>query len=282
MELLTGNQRSDGLRVRTPFGMVPDDITPEWVEARATLETAIDALIEYDDEHDDLLSERWRAVAEDKERVYVAAIQNGTKPPTRPKGGYVADAEDKRPAIVGEWFRLMREKEKVDARAWEVFVKVAPVAIPGAQEAISSAADAYLEAEKAFHTARDAFIAAFSYRRDLEQYAQGTDTQTGVLGLPNEVIQDGAGRGYTSAAVIVRNAARWMDEHYGSADSRGRLPAMRRVRGTERDAAERDVAHNIALMLERSAVIEYVDGLPPESRLVRNNSARMGEAADNE
>ncbi|GAA4506341.1 hypothetical protein GCM10023191_063280 [Actinoallomurus oryzae] len=280
MELLIADQRYNGLALRTPLNLLPAGTTPEWKAARAALESAYNALDDYDGKNDDLLSEQWRKVAEGKESAYVRAIQNGGTVPERPKGGYVADAEDKRPGIVGEWFRLVREKDKADSAAWVALVEAAPLAIPDAQAAIVAAGEAYKDAETALERARDTFAQAFSYRRDLEQFSRGTDDYTGSSGLPQAATQNVSGT-RLPASMVVPNVLRWLDAQYGPADTAERLPAMRRVRGV--NGAEFQMEPALALSLERDKNgnrIEYVDGLPPESQISRTGAARVGMSDD--
>jgi hypothetical protein len=275
MDLLLQEQRFRGLSVKTPLSVLPDDITPEWSAVREALDTAFTALIEYDGANDDYLNEGWQRIAEGKERAYVAAVQNGGPLPKRPKGGYVSDAEDKCPAIVGEWFRLARVKDAADAAAWKVFVAVAPLAIPDAHDAIGAAGEVYKVAEAALEKARDAFVHAFSYRRDLEQFARGTDSFTGMPGLPLGVSESVTGE-RLPASMVVPRAIEWLDTAYGPADTSGRLPSMRRVRGA--NGIELDMPPHLALMMENNSngnTIKYVDGLPPESKIGRKRAARL-------
>lgn len=281
MNLLDHKTRFNGTSVKTPLNVLPPDITPEWASAREALDAAFTALLDYDGAHEDLLNERWEQIAEGKERAYMLAIQNGGTLPKRPKGGYVADAEDKRPAIVGEWYRLVREKDAADSAAWQVLVAVAPLAIPDAHDAIGAAGEVFKAAEAAAEKARDAFVNAFSHRRDLEQFARGTEQFTGIPGLPQNISRSPDG-GRMPASLAVPRAIAWMEANYGPADTSGRLPAMRKVR-SKTNGLVTEMPPHLARMMERSASnggIEYVDGLPPESQLRRDGAARA-EVADN-
>lgn len=280
MELLTMDQRHKGLSTRTPLNVLPDDLAPEWTEACGALDAALTALLEYDGEHDDILSESWQRIAEQREAAYVRAIQSGAKPPSRPRGGYVADAADKRPAIVGKWFALARELAAADSAAWAVMVAVAPLAIPDAHAAIVAAGEAYKNAEKALESARDAFVAAFSHRRNLEQFARGTDAFTGFSGLPRGTTESVTGE-RLPASITVPRALEWLAATYGPADMAERLPATRTVRG--QNGVTVTMAPSIARALERNGngpTIEYVDGFQPETQLRREGSARL-EMTDN-
>jgi hypothetical protein len=275
MELLNMEQRSNGLSAKTPLSLLPLDITPEWSAVREKLDAALTALLDFDGANNDLLAENWQQIAENKERAYVAAIQNGTKPPARPKGGYVADVEAKRPDVVGEWFRLVGVKDRADKAAWAVMVAVAPLAVPDAQAAIEATGEAFKAAEEALEKARDAFVFAFSHRCNLEQYAQGTDMLTGSVGLPLAVTETVSGT-RLPASIVVPNALEWLDAKYGPADTSGRLPAMRKVRG--KNGVVLEMPPHLALVMEGNEndnAIEYVDGLPPESRLKRGGAVRM-------
>lgn len=275
MELLTTGQRADGMSLKTPMNALPADASPEWGAALAALDKAYDALSDFDGEHEELLSEMWRTAAEGRERAYVTAIQKGVKPPARPKGGYVADAEDKRPAVVGEWFRLVREKDKADARAFAALRDAAPSQIPDSQAAIDATAAAYVEAEKALEKARDEWLRAVGYRGALEAYAAGGDKYTADLaGVPQAKLETADGK-RLPASLAVKAVAGWLSARFGPADTGKRLPAKRRVRSLV-NGAELTLAPGTALSLGRLGQIEYVDGFAPESRLGRSASTRAG------
>lgn len=285
MQLLTSYARYTGLEIKTPLNVLPDDLTPEWAAARAALETAYDALDAFDSEHDDYLSEDYVKRAEAKEHAYMAAITSGGKPPARPRGGYVVEAHDKAPGIVAQWRRLVAAKNAADTAAWKVFVRVAPLAVPDAHAAIVEAGETYIAAEEAANKARDAFVAAFSYRRDLEIYASGDNHMTGNVGLPADVRENISGTPLP-ASIVVPRAITWLTSRYGPADTGGRLPAMRRVRSADdADGATLTVPPQIARSMESTANgpgIVYVDGYPAESEIRRNGAARMEVATDGE
>jgi hypothetical protein len=268
--LLPGDLRADGLDTRTPLDALPADFTPEWAAAREALEKALDELDAYDSENDELLSERWERAADAREREYMRAIQNGETPPKRPKGGWHADMADKRPAVVAGWYRLKSAKDKADRAAWELLVQLAPQAIPDAQAEIEAAGEAYIAAQEAMEKARSAFEAAFSHRVDLERFAAGTDEMTGGMGLPTEVVAPGGDPVY-SAKVIVRNALRYLQAHYGDADTAPRFPAKRKIRAA--NGAEFDLDPGLARQMEGQG-IEFIDGFPPESEINRSRGAR--------
>lgn len=272
--LLPEDARQDGLDVKTPLGALPEDFTPEWVAAREALETASDALDEFDAANTVLLSERWAQHAETAENRYVAAIRAGNKPPARPRGGYAADMEDKRPAIVAEWYRLRTVKDKADRAAWALLVNLAPEAIPGVHAEIVAAGETYIAAQEAMEEARSAFEMAFNARVDLEMYAAGTDLMTGG-GLPTEVVAP-YGESLYSASVIVENAMRYVRRHYGDADTGTRFPAMRKV---DANGSEFTVDPERALMLE-SVGATFIDGFPPESQIHGRRRGGRAQASD--
>ncbi|GLY87768.1 hypothetical protein [Actinoallomurus iriomotensis] len=261
--LLPGDTRQDGLDIRTPLGALPDDFSPEWVAAREALETASDALEAYDDDHAAILTEDWQRHAEAQERAYMAAIQRGETPPERPQGGYVADAADKRPAVVAGWYKLRNEKNAADRAAWNLLTELAPQAVPAVQAEIEAAGEAYVAAQAAMEKARAAFDAAFSKRVDLEAYASGTDLMTGNMGLPTSVVAP-AGEPIYVARVIVDNALCYLHANYGDADTGQRFPAKRKMRG--KNGAEFDVDPAVAMMMDSMGAVP-IDGFPRESEI---------------